>query len=317
MNRRINTDSDMSLANIPSLSANMARCGGLALALALAACKAGPDYHGPAAAVPAPAAFARASGIAGETGAAPAPRWWHGLGDPVLDALEAQALAGNPSLAAAAARLGQARASLKQDKARLLPTVGAMGAVMHADLPGTGIGGVDTLNFYNAALDASWELDLFGKQRRTVEAGRASADAAADRVADAQVSLAAEVAQDYVLLRQRQQRLAAQRHVVERLEAEMGLVRQRVAQGTAADADVARLARQLEEARQALATLSADRAAYLDALAVLAGVAPGALDALLAPVGVDEGHLAVPLPPAAVAVGDPARLIAHRPDVRA
>jgi len=290
----------------------------------VAGCTVGPDYRGPVSAgAPSPAVtFARANAdVASRPPQAAA--WWTGLGDPVLDELERRALAGSPSVAVAQARLNQARAALGLERANSLPKANASAVYLHARLPGIDLassnggeeasGGNDSesLNFYNLGFDASWEIDLFGGQRRTVEAARASLGAAEANVADARVSLAAEVAQAYVALRDRQQRLALAEESVEKQRAIFDLAAQRRDRGVGSTLDVERQRGQVEQSRAAVLPLAAERDAYLNALATLTGEVPGALDAMLATPG------AVPLPPAEVAVGDPAALLRRRPDVRA
>ncbi|WP_375195226.1 TolC family protein, partial [Sphingobium sp.] len=159
--------------------------------ISLAACTAGPDYHGPqgaGAASPA-VAFARApEGTGGEVPAAA--NWWSALGDPVLDALESRALSANPGLAVAQARISQARAALRSERANSLPKGGASALYVHATIPGVDLNSSDggdssasgndsqSLNFYNLGFDASWEADLWGGKRRGVEAARAQLGAA-------------------------------------------------------------------------------------------------------------------------------------------
>lgn len=287
--------------------------------VALAACTVGPDYAGPssAGAVRPGAAFIRAAD--GTSIAAPTvAQWWSALGDTTLDELERRALAANPNVQVAEARLKQARASLRLERANALPSANAQATYLHAQLPGIdlgqsggGGGGSTALNFYNVGFDASWEIDLFGGQRRKVEAARASIGAAEASVADAQVSLTAEVAQAYINLRDRQQRIVLARDSAERQRAMLALTRQREAAGTASALDVDRLQGLVEQSDAAILPLAAERDAYLNALAVLAGEAPGALDAILAE------KRAVPLPPAEVAIGDPTALLQRRPDIRA
>jgi len=292
--------------------------------LALAACTVGPDYHGPspASAPPAPEKFARAGEEASTTAPAAA-SWWTQLGDPVLDDLERRALAGSPAIAIAQARLKQARAALRLDRANGLPNVNAEAIYAHANLPGIdlgssnegeqGGGGGDSqaLNFYNLGFDASWEIDLFGGQRRTVEASRASLEAAQANVADAQVSLAAEVANAYVNMRDRQQRLDLAEQAAARQHEALDLTRQREARGTVSALEVERQRSLAEQGDAALPPLRAERDGWLNALAILTGQAPGALDSMLA------SPAAIPLPPATVPVGDPAALLQRRPDIRA
>lgn len=301
----------------------------LLAAAVLAGCRTvGPDYAGPPAAPRAAPAFARAGDLAGAPpDAAPAP-WWTALGDPTLDRLEARALRANPNLDVARARLRQARAALRGARANLLPDGTATVLAAHARLPPIGdkMGGSggsgggfripSSLNLYNAGFDATWEIDLFGGQHRAFEAAGAAAQAAEAGVLDAQVSLAAEVAQAYVQLRATQARMALADAAVARQQRIVDLTRRRVAGGTASTLDLVRLQGQLEATRAESEPLAAQLDAARDALAVLAGAAPGGLDADLGAAGPATVD-AVPLPPASVPVGDPSGLLRRRPDIRA
>ncbi|WP_294261690.1 efflux transporter outer membrane subunit [uncultured Sphingomonas sp.] len=284
---------------------------------ALAACTVGPNYEGPksAGAVAAPAAFARA----GQTSTAQpvVADWWRALNDSQLDALVERALKDNPSIAVAEARLRQARSALRLDKANGLPNANVQGTYLRAELPnggltgGTADGGTQGIDFYNVGFDASWEIDLFGGQKRRVEAARAGVGAAEAQVADAQVSLTAEVASAYVNLRDRQRRLELGRATAETRRRILALTEQRFRAGTASQLDVERIRGLVVESDAAIVPIDAERDAYLNALAVLVGEAPGTLDAEL------SAPRPVPLPPARVDVGDPAQLLERRPDVRA
>lgn len=290
--------------------------------IALAACTVGSDYAGPssAGALPSGAHFARAAGVAADAEPGVA-AWWKTLGDPVLDAIEEKALATNPDLAAGGARVNQARAALRQEKTNRLPSASADASYVHATLPGVNLGqsnqdssgnsNISSLDFYNVGFDASWEVDVFGGRRRSVEAARASLGAAEANAADGQVSLTAEVAHAYINLRDRQHRIDLARDAAARQHEILKLVEQRLGAGTTTALDVEQQRNLTEQSDSALPPLMAERDAYLNALAVLAGEAPGALDAMLA------APAPVPLPPAEVAVGDPAALLQRRPDVRA
>ncbi|MBK4738044.1 efflux transporter outer membrane subunit [Noviherbaspirillum sp. DKR-6] len=282
----------------------------------LAACSAvGPDYHG-APATSTPAAFTRAFD---ESPAAPLATWWAALGDHELDTLVARALQSSPTLPSVRARLLRARAALQATRANAAPNVSASALYAHARLPSLPLGGGNSgggsspssLNLYNLGFDASWEIDLFGGQRRAAESAQAALGAAEAQLADAQVSLSAEVAQAYVNLRATQARLALAAAAIQRQTRVLQLTEQREAGGTASKLDVARLRNQLEATRADVAPLEAQRDAYSDALAFLVGAMPGTLDAELAQV------TPLPLPPAQVAVGDPAALLQRRPDIRA
>lgn len=300
------------------------RAGALAAACALAACTVGPDYRGAPSVAPEAthaASFVRAPATGIDSARAPA-QWWLALNDPQLNALVDAALAHNPDLRAAQARLREARAQLQQQRAQAAPKVSANAAAVRmrepdlSTLSGTQGGqqtssGRGPLQLYTAGFDASWEIDLFGGTRRAVEAASAEADAVDADLADAQVSLTAEVAQAYIDLRDEQQRLALARQSAQLQQQMLDLTQQRRAGGTAAEVDVERLTTQVENTRSTFSPLEAQVAASLDQLAVLTGKPPGALDAEL------SAPQPLPALPASVPVGDPATLLAQRPDIRA
>lgn len=288
-------------------------------ALALAACTVGPNYAGPPktlADAAGPAAFKR-GGTAATPAAPTVAAWWTQLGDATLTELETRALAANPNIAVATARLRQARASLRLERANQAPSGNASLTYLHARIPGFDFGGSDSaseasaVDFYNVGFDASWEVDLFGGRRRSVEAARAQAQTAEANVADAQVSLTADVAQAYVNLRDRQRRITLAQQSARMQQQMLALTQQRLGRGAASELDVERLRGQVEATNGQIVPLQAELESYLNALAVLTGQEPGALDALL------TRGAAVPLPPAQVAVGDPAALLQRRPDIRA
>jgi NodT family efflux transporter outer membrane factor (OMF) lipoprotein len=298
----------------------------LALLALLAGCTVGPNYSGPPAAAPLAAAapaFVRA-GDAPVAASPPVARWWDVLNDPTLSTIEDEALAANPDLAAAEARLRQARASLREQKANLLPKGSASALYAHARFPGlnlqsqstdssaqdSGAGG-SAIDLYNLGFDASWEVDLFGGQRRAIEAARATAESAQASLADAQVSLTAEIAQAYVNVRDRQRRITLNQQSIVMQEQMLALTQQRLTRGTASRLDVERMNQQLDSTRADVTPLNAELDAYLDELATLTGDEPGTLDATM------RGPAPLPLPPAQVAIGDPAGLLQRRPDIRA
>lgn len=269
----------------------------------------GPDYAG-APATSLPATFARAD----QPAAAPrAAAWWNQLGDPMLDSLVRRAFAANPNLAAAQARLRQARSMFRTERANQMPKGGAKALYAHAHLPPLTDSGElpSSLDLYNVGFDATWEIDLFGAQRRSVEAAVASAQAAEATLDDTQVSLAAEVVQLYVDLRGCQRRQALNDDAIARQQRVIELTQRRRDAGTASDLDLARLQGQLESTRADTGPLAAELDTHRNALAVLLGQPPGTLDHEFA------APAPVPLPPAAVAVGDPASLLKNRPDIRA
>lgn len=297
-----------------------------ALAL-LSACTVGPDYAGPpdlAGARAPEGAFARQSADVSMTAPSLAD-WWVALDDPVLAELEQMAVAGNPGLEAAQARVAQARASVRQERANRWPTAGAQATSVQASLPGLDLQAntgpapgeppsdedSSSLSFYNLGLNANWEIDLAGGQKRKIEATNALAAASVANAADAQVQLTAEVARTYVALRERQLRLVSLHQELALQEKTLQLTIQRLQRGTIAAFPAGQANNELQSLNADLAATEADVATYLNALAVLVGQAPGALDDFLG------GAAPIPLPPEQVSVGDPASLIARRPDIRA
>jgi len=309
----------------------------LALAsTALAGCMVGPDYKGPppvASDAVSAATFRRAQDATADP---PPSRWWIALGDAELDQLVDAAFAASPDLEAATARLRQSRANLRKDRANLLPNTNASALYLHskgltgaltgsaaasgASASGAGASASaaeaqsaadSTLDLYDVGVDATWQLDLFGGKRRAVEGDKAATQAVQANLEDAQVSLAAEVAQDYVTLRDLQQRLALAQHNGEVEGRMLDLTKVLRQGGAATDLDVERLVNQVQSTQAQAVPLKAQIADQLDRLAILTGRAPGDLDQELA------ASAAVPLPPPVVAVGDPASLLRRRPDVRA
>ncbi|WP_049104846.1 TolC family protein, partial [Burkholderia cenocepacia] len=247
-----------------------------AAACLLAGCTVGPDYRGAPTAPDAPT-FVRAPATGVDT-AAPAPSaWWHALNDRQLDELIIAALVYNPDLHAAQARLRAARAQLSQQRAAQMPKssatvaairmrepdVGAAGSLLPSNGSGQSggaspsLGGSGPLQLYSAGFDATWEIDLFGGTRRAVEAASAQAEAVDADLADTQVSIAAEVANAYVDLRDQQQRLALSRRTAQLQQQMLDLTQQRRARGVAADTDIERLTTQVENTRASLIPLDA------------------------------------------------------------
>ncbi|MHB8284638.1 MAG: efflux transporter outer membrane subunit [Caulobacteraceae bacterium] len=290
----------------------------LAGAVVLTGCVVGPNYTGAPGVAPGEtgaAAFHRAETA---SSAAPQGHWWTALGDKELDRLIEIALTASPDVEAAQARVRQARAGLRQQRANELPSGSVAGLYVRTKgVADVLTGGADTggdnpdINLYDVGFDATWEVDLFGGQRRAIEGAKAQAQAYRADLEGAAVSLAADVAQAYVALRDDQQRLALSQQDA-KIEGDLlNLVKQRQAGGTASELDVERLNDQLQSTRANLVPIRAQITEQMDRMAVLTGQEPGALDAELTPIA------PAPAPPAVVTVGDPAALLRRRPDIRA
>jgi NodT family efflux transporter outer membrane factor (OMF) lipoprotein len=281
---------------------------GLLAVLPLTACTTvGPDYHG-APLLATGQQLVRATTSATSPLAQPA-AWWQSLDDAQLDRLLTLAMQDSPDLAAAQARVRQARAGLAQQQANTRPKSAASAVGLALDM-GPGTDSARNVRFYNLGLDASWEVDLFGGTRRAVEAATAQAGQAQARLADAQVALLADVVQAYAQLRLQQQEVHVHTQLLQLDEELLQLVQQRRSAGVIGDMELASQRSHLLDSQRALQDARQALTEALDQLALLCGQPSGALDAQLAA----EGE--IPAVPAVVAVGDVASLLRQRPDIR-
>lgn len=240
------------------------------------------------------------------TAEAPRTDWWAGLGDPLLDRLEAYAMGRNRDLRAAEAEVRQARAAAKAEGWSLLPiaNLGVGGGTMRdATLDAQG-------GFVGADGEASWEADVFGRLRANVSAAKADALSVEEARRGAMSAVAAQIASTYVELRGAQTRLAATTANAEAQADTLRLTKVLHDAGRATPLDVMRAQAQLDSTRAAEPLLEAQIAEDLAALDVLAvGLTPELKAALVAP-GVP------PDPPRQLAVGTPEELLRRRPDIR-
>ncbi|TPG17624.1 efflux transporter outer membrane subunit [Sphingomonas koreensis] len=308
---------------------------GLAPLALVAGCTVGPDYHAPEMAVP----TAYEGAIAPPPGGAIDPAtWWTAFGDPQLDDLVKRALADNPDVAIAASRVRQARLQEIQARAGGKPTVDAMAGANYihfsknagfsslASLLGGGAGGGssgggssgggvalpgDSITTYSAGFDASWELDLFGGDRRGVESAEARAEAAVWNKRDAAVTLAAEVADAYFALRLDQQREAILNDEIARQQRALQISAHIAQAGLVPHIDVTRQNSSITSLQAALEPVRADIRVRAHALGILIGQPPEALTAERTPAS------AALAPGPVVRAGLPSDLLRRRPDVRA
>lgn len=237
-------------------------------------------------------------------------RWWKKAKDPVLDELVEEALRSSPDMRTALSRIRESRARRGMEQASLLPSVnaGISGQTSHTDDRGAGNSSTER---YEGALDASWEVDLFGKQRLAVKAASADLAQTEENFYAAQVSLSAETALAYVDLRLAEAQLKV---LEDSLKARAETVqiagwKEQAGTGTALDALQARST--LEQARAAIPALKKQISQKHNQLALLCGHRPGELDSLL------NSARPVPGVPAGLAATIPADTLRRRPDVRA
>lgn len=279
----------------------------VAVALALSACAVGPNYREP----PTAAASLINAQTAGIIAQDPEAAWWQQFDDAELDSLVRRGLAQSLDLRVAYDRVLEARAIFVGNELDLAPHVPLQAAYSRSkeQQPGFTTQRVDVTS-YSLGFDASWEIDLFGHVRRSMEAARADLGAQQENLRDAEVAIAAEVARNYYELRGAQRRLQVAQDNLDSANQTLELTQTRYDAGRVGEIDVQRA-----RARQAATLagippleLAQQRASYR--LAVLLGQRPGTLDDELKPVQVPTYAKALP-------IGDPTELLRRRPDVRA
>jgi multidrug efflux system outer membrane protein len=285
------------------------------LVFGLAGCAVGPNYSRHAA--PTPVAYngeTNAWKIAEPSANLPKGNWWEIFGDPELNALEADSAAANQELKAAVAVFEQARAFVDVNRSGLFPHVAFAPSYSRerdsANRPINGIsnGLPDTYNNFTVPLDASYELDLWGRVRRNVEAARTAAQATADDVEAVRLSIQAELATDYFTLHALDAEIALLRSSVDVFQKSLDLTRNRRAGGVATDLDVAQAETVLKTTEAQLPVTILERARVEHALAVLTGRPASSFN-----VPEKTLTLAPPILPAGV----PSELLERRPDIAA
>ena len=292
-----------------------ARAAGLAglAALLLGGCMVGPDYTKPS--VPMTSIYKEADGwkVAQPGDHLPRGQWWVILGDPELHALEEQVAAANQNLKIAEARLREARALVRFNRAALFPTISAgFGISSIRDsanrpflTPNVNTGSSGDLLF---SLDMSYEIDLWGRVRRTVAAARNEAQATAADLETARLSLQAELAMDYFELRAADAQKQLLDATVKAFEAALRLTTNRFQGGAAPKSDVAQAQTQLDTTLAQATDVTVQRAQLEHAIATLIGKPPAAFS--LSPRPLDT-------PPPDIPVGLPSQLLERRPDIAA
>ena len=292
-----------------------ARAAGLAglAALLLGGCMVGPDYTKPS--VPMTPIYKEADGwkVAQPGDHLPRGQWWVILGDPELHALEEQVAAANQNLKIAEARLREARALVRFNRAALFPTISAgVGISSIRDsanrpflTPNVNTGSSGDLLF---SLDMSYEIDLWGRVRRTVAAARNEAQATAADLETARLSLQAELAMDYFELRAADAQKQLLDETVKAFEAALRLTTNRFQGGAAPKSDVAQAQTQLDTTLAQATDVTVQRAQLEHAIATLIGKPPAAFS--LSPRPLDT-------PPPDIPVGLPSQLLERRPDIAA
>ena len=285
---------------------------GIAAFALTSGCAVGPNYHPPTTNV----GTAFVNGAQTNLRSAPiAVTWWIGFNDPILNGLIDRARATNQDVRIAVARLQEARALRNSAIADAFPVVNVYGDYTKS------LSSVDAspfpltrsqrqLQLFSTGFDATWELDIFGRVRRSIEAGSAEVAATEADLQDTLISLIAEVARNYFELRGQQNLLAVARSNAENQKETLDLTVFRFKAGRATELDTARAQSQWTATMAAIPPLEAAIQHSMNRLAVLIAEQPGALEAQLASPA--------PLPglPDFTDIGSPADLLRRRPDIR-
>jgi NodT family efflux transporter outer membrane factor (OMF) lipoprotein len=292
----------------------------LAIGLLTACAAVGPNYKKPTSAAAGafkeapPAGWKRAQ----PSDAALRGKWWELFGDPALNALEEQVSVSNQTLAQSEAQFRGARAAVALARAGLFPTVTAgaqatrsrtgssRGTTTSSGTPTSSSGGSATV--YQVPIDFTWELDLWGRVRRDIEANIATAQASAADVENVRLSLQTELAADYFQLHGLDEQRQLLDSTVNEYQTALKITSNRHDQGIASGADVAEAQTQLETARAAAIDLGVSSTQLEHAIAILTGKAPADLTIQSAPIR---------FAPPAVPVGLPSELLERRPDIAA
>jgi len=313
-------------------------------------CTVGPNYRAPEPPAVPQWKDQAAQGILADQKSDPDPTWWRAFNDPILTELIEKGIQNNLSVQQAVVRVLEARQSIVTARAAGLPSLsgnasysreqeGAKGILeskgvyqdlntlanrlkpLDATVPGLNTdilnGGTQALNqlsspdnLFQYGLDASWELDLFGRVRRSVEQAKAQSQAQSEALNDALIVLESEIVQSYVQLRGAQALKVSQEENVKAAQENLALTQRRQHNGLTTELDVDQARTQLDDTRRQLPAYDGQVQQAMNALSVLIGDAPGAVDEQL------RENKPVPPIPTVVGVGVPSALARRRPDIR-
>jgi multidrug efflux system outer membrane protein len=295
------------------------------LLLALCSCTVGPEHRKPNVTELTPADWRWK--LAEPKDAAPKGAWWKIFNDPVLDELETNAMARNQDLRAAVARVDEARAAARLSRSAFFPslsldpsfrrerTSGNLPTPIPIDVPSA------HLDTFSVPFDLSYEIDLWGRIRRSFQAARAQAQASVSDYENAMLSLTADVAVNYFRLRSLDSELAMLRRTIELRDTQVRILQERFSAGTIQEIDVAQARTESASARAELADVERQRNEILHALALLCGKAASSFEVAACPVA-RHSNVASPLsgsagilPAPVVPPGLPAELLERRPDI--
>lgn len=233
-------------------------------------------------------------------------RWWNRFEDPTLSRIISTALRNSPDMASASARIREARSRRDAERSLLFPSLDGSASVRSTDSSRS-----SSTTSYTSDLNASWEVDLFGKRRSIVEAASAQVGASEENFHSVQASLASEIAIAYTRLRVNEAALEVLERTVQTRAETSQLATWRTQAGEADSLESSQALSSLEQARAGIPSIQQSISQTRNLLTLLSGQVPGGLDGQLA-----SGKKNIPNPARSLAVGIPADTIRQRPDVR-
>jgi NodT family efflux transporter outer membrane factor (OMF) lipoprotein len=278
-------------------------------ALLLAGCRVGPDHVVPELQLPDAWEDSATAGL--EEGTAELETWWTVFADPTLEELIDRAREGNLDLVVAAQRIEEARALRRVAVADRIPTVDLNGSAGRTQFSNDILPGIGATDQYSLTFDAAWEVDVWGRVARQVEAADAGIQASEEDYRDVLVLLYAEVALEYVSVRSLQARIAAAERNAETQRGTLQLTKDRFDAQIVPELDIRQAELNLARTEAAVPALRARLWRTLNRIGTLLGETPHAVRPLL------EEPAAIPLPPEEVVAGIPADVLRKRPDIRA
>ncbi len=290
----------------------------LPLALVIAGCKVGPSHRTPPGVLPATYAATTRSMVATNDPNARLQAWWEVFGDRQLAGLVQTAVSSNLDIRLAAARVREARAQRGVTRSRLFPQIGSRGGYQRDRLSENTPAGQQAAaggqsldyNLFDAALDMSWEIDVFGGARRAAEAAQAELAGSVEAGREVLVTVLAEVGLSYLELRGAQRQEAIALEQLKLHEDTLALTRDRFQSGLASEADSLRAAANVDDTRAQIPVFTAAQQRAIHRIGILLGRPPQEFASVLL------AHVPLPTPPPRVPVGLPSELLLQRPDIR-
>lgn len=276
------------------------------LALLLSGCAVGPDYHRPTVNVPAQYKEAKGWREATPQDAQNKGEWWAVYHDATLSGLLSQVSISNQNVAQYEAQYRQAKALVSESRSDLFPSATFTGSSTRSGSAGSTTGTRTTSNSHSLEASASWELDIWGKLRRTLEENKASAQASAAELANITLSAQSELAQDYFQLRIMDQQIALYQQSVDAYQRYLTVINNKYQAGSESRATLAQAQMQLETARASALDITWQRAQTEHAIALLIGKTP-------AEFTLPAAELKATLPTIPQSV--PSSLLQRRPDI--